>query len=221
MSPGLSLHGYVRRMQTKRHAAKRLIDGWRGRRQRGQSLVEFALVFPIFIVMMMGILEFSFLFNALLSIGHATRDAALIGAEAGNQSSADCAILETIENDVSSPADKSRIERIDIYQSDRNGNVVAGAVNTYTRTGSKTCQMPDGTSLTVPYSETSNGYPPEDRCNVVAGCPDIAPGRQLDTVGVKITYQHSWVTPLSNLLNLTGSGVQLVQSNAMRMEPIL
>ena len=66
---------------------------------RGQALVEFALVFPIFITMMMGILEFSFVFNAQLSVGHATRDSALIAAEAGNASGADCVILQQIENE--------------------------------------------------------------------------------------------------------------------------
>ena len=43
----------------------------------------------------------------------------------------------------------------------------------------------------------------------------------VDTVGVKITYRHSWVTPLANLVALGGTGTTLVQSNAMRMEPVL
>lgn len=192
---------------------------------RGQTLVEFALVFPIFMLLVIGIIEFAFVFNALLSIGHATRDAALIAAEAGNAASADCVILQTIEQDVSAPADLNRIQQVSIYRSNQNGAIIAE--NLYTRTGvmtpgpsATTCTLPNGSSLTVPYQATSTGYPFGSRCNVSAGCPDTAT-RPLDTIGVKIVYQHTWVTPLANLVSLGGSGVTLTQANAMRMEPVL
>jgi Flp pilus assembly protein TadG len=35
--------------------------------RRGQALVEFALVFPIYIVLLLGTIEFAFVFNAVLS----------------------------------------------------------------------------------------------------------------------------------------------------------
>jgi Flp pilus assembly protein TadG len=199
---------------------------WRRReRSRGQTLVEFALVFPIFVTMVMGMIEFSFVFNALLSVGHATRDAALIAAEAGNAASADCVTLETIERDVTVPADLTRIQEVSIYRSDRNGAVMAE--NLYTRTGvttpgpsATTCVLPDGSSLTVPYRATSYAYPYGTRCNIASGCPDNAT-RPLDTIGVRIAYRHTWVTPLANLVTLGGTGVTLTQANAMRMEPVL
>ncbi len=188
-----------------------------GTRRRGQALVEFALIFPIFITMMMGFIEFTFVFNALLSMGHATRDAALIAAEAGNAASADCVTLQTIENDVSAPTDKARIQQVAIYWTDSNGQTILGQ-NVYTRTGSTTCTLPDGTNLTVPYKLSgAAGYDITSRCNVLAGCGS----RKLDTIGVKISYQHTWVTPLANLVSLGGTGVTLTQSNAMRMEPVL
>ena len=81
-----------------------------------------------------------------------------------------------------------------------------------------TCLLPDNTSLTVPYKASSTSYPVTTRCNVLAGCGG---GRTLDTIGVKITYQHTWVTPLANLVSLGGSGATIVQANAMRMEPVL
>lgn len=184
----------------------------------GQALVEFSLVFPILITMIMGILEFTFVFNALLSIGHATRDAALVAAEAGNAAGADCVILRQVEKDLSAPTDAARVTNVSIYRSDQNGNVVGGQQNVYKRTGSTTCTLPDGAVVTVPYSTVSATYVDTTRCNVLAGCGS---GRTLDTVGVKITYQHTWVTPLANLVSLGGSGTTLTQSNAMRMEPVL
>jgi hypothetical protein len=200
--------------------------GHRGPGQGGQALVEFALVFPILITMMMGLLEFSFMFNALLSIGHATRDAALVAAEAGNASAADCIILQQIENDVTAPADPSRIVQVVIYRSDQNGAVYGGQENIYTRTGSTSCVLPGGQALTVPYSADPGEltYPTDSRCNVLAGdvLGGCLPGHDtVDTIGVKIEYRHTWVTPLANLVSLGGSGTTLVQSNAMRMEPVL
>ena len=191
-----------------------------GRRSQGQALVEFSLVVTIFITMTMGFIEFAFVFNALLSIGHATRDAALIAAEAGDDTGADCAILAQVEKDVSAPADPARITQVVIYRSDQNGAVIGGEQNVYLRTGTTTCQMSDGSSVTVPYSISGTaGYLPVDRCNVQVGCPDST--HPLETIGVKVVYQHAWVTPLANLVSLGGTGATLTQSNAMRMEPVL
>jgi len=195
----------------------------RRRRASGQTLVEFALTFPIFVSMMIGIIEFSLVYNALLSIGHASRDAALAAAEAGNSAFADCLILRVVEQDVSAPAADNRIQEVDIYRADQNGAVYGGQQNTYTRTGSTSCTMPDGSTLTVPYTATSSTYPASSRCDIIAGtaggCQSGHP--TVDTIGVKITYLHSWVTPLPNLVSLSGSGATLVQSTAMRMEPVL
>lgn len=185
--------------------------------------MEFALVFPIFVTMLMGIIEFSFMFHALLSIGHASRDAALVAAEAGDDSAADCVILQQVEEDVSAPAQADRIEQVVIYRANQNGTVLNGEQNVYTRTGSTTCTLPDNTVLTVPYTTSSASYPSTSRCNILAGSVGgCDAGRAtVDTIGVQISYRHTWVTPLANLVSLGGSGTTLVQSNAMRMEPVL
>lgn len=46
------------------------------RDSRGQALVEMALVLPIFILLVMGIIDFGRLFNAQISITHASREGA-------------------------------------------------------------------------------------------------------------------------------------------------
>ena len=86
----------------------------RASRARGQSLVEFALVFPIFFVLLMSLIEFGLVFNALLSINFATRDASLIAAEAGNAVGADCIILKKVENSIGAPANKAQIQTVEI-----------------------------------------------------------------------------------------------------------
>ena len=69
----------------------------RRRARRGQTLVEFALVFPIFITMLFGLIEFGFVFNAVLAVNYAARDGALAAAEAGDAAGADCVILDWVD----------------------------------------------------------------------------------------------------------------------------
>lgn len=200
----------------------------------GQALVEFALVIPIFLVLLMGLIEFAFLMNGILSINYASRDAALVGAEAGNGVGADCVILAKVEQDVTAPATAANITQVQIYWTnnvgqllDTNGNVTAGpgqAVDTYSRTGSTTCTFADGTKETVPYTLVGSAtYPDSVRCNDIGGttegCQPGHPG--LDTIAVSVTYHDTWRTPLHALLGLLGNGWTVTQSNPMRMEPVL
>ena len=75
----------------------------------------------------------------------------------------------------------------------------------------------------VPYANTPalNHYPPADRCNVINGASCALGQSQLDTIGVQITYNYTWHTPLKSLLGFTGGGWTVVKSNAMEMEPVL
>lgn len=189
------------------------------RRSRGQSLVEFALVFPIFFMLFMGIIEFAFAFNALLSVNFASRDATLVASEAASQSGADCSILAKIEADVKAPAKTSAITKIEVFRATSTGSQYSGAeITTFTRTGSLTCTMPDLTTAIVPYTRTGNGYPEAQRCNILAGCGGTH--TSVDHIGVRIYYTHNYVTPLRTFVSV-GSSFSFVRSNAMRMEPVL
>ena len=203
------------------------------RRADGQGLAEFALAIPIFLVLFMGILEFGFIFNALLSINFATRDAALIAAEAGSTAGtdasgrdvgADCLILRAVDADVTAPADRSRITEVRIYRSNLSGTQLGSLANVYQRGGPTTCTYATG-PVTVPYVLIGAvGYPGAARCDGVAGCPDDGSGfphAGLDTIGVQVGYQHLWRTPMSSMLGGGGSGYGLMKANATRMEPVL
>jgi Flp pilus assembly protein TadG len=184
----------------------------------GQALVEFALVIPVYLLIMLFLIEFGFVFNAVLETNYASRNAALFAAEAGNGPGSDCVILDAIENDMGAPADRSQILEVDIFRADQAGNPIPGEITTYTRTDSKTCTFPDGTSLTVPYEAVTNGYPEASRCNVLAGCSVGQP--TVDQVGVRIAYRHTWRTPIHGFI-LFGPSIQVERVNVMRMEPVL
>lgn len=199
-------------------------------RQRGQTLVEFSLILPLFLVIFFGIIEFAFQFNGQLSLNYATRDAALAAAEAGNNASADCLILQQIDRDLGPPTDDNRILTVHIFSADQTGHPVPGVEQTYTRGGSTTCG-----AITVPYSPGVASYPYYVRCSDLdrTSCSPIytsAGNTGVDIIGVRIDYGYRFVTPLGSVMTLlpgsgaplwSGTGMTMTAANAMRMEPVL
>ena len=162
---------------------------------RGQTLVEFALVFPLFITLLLGVVEFSFMFNATLGINFASRNASLVAAESGSSTLADCAILARIEHDITAPLIASQIQTVKIYRADRAGNPVPNVGNDYTRTGSMACVGCDAGS--EPYTPGAATYPMGQAptggcCDILGGCPSSIQSRRSHSIsiGVKITHRY-------------------------------
>jgi Flp pilus assembly protein TadG len=183
--------------------------------EHGQALVEFALVLPVFLLLIFGIVEFGFVYNAAVSVNLVSRVAALLAAEGGRTEGTDCMVLRAIERDMTSPATSTRISSVEIYWSDANGDQIASNVNVYTRIGSLTCTYASGT-ITVPYTLATAGYPETARCDVLAGCGGLH--TTVDDIGVRITYRHQWVTRFGQ--TIAGS-ITFQRSTAVRMEPTL
>ncbi len=225
----------MRPMSFRRSSAIRRPILRRGRSasaERGQALVEFAFIIPVFLALVTGIIEFSLAFNATLGVNRASQEAAHMAAIAGNLTGADCLVLREIETNVSTPAQPSRIRRVEIQRTALTGNVVH-ARSIWTRTGSTTCTMTDGSTISVPYTVSSNGYPVSARCNVLSGCPTLGADRTtVDNIGVLIEYRYDWVTPLGAILPMIGEsgpvaggeagrGWTFQKRNVFRMEPQL
>ena len=183
--------------------------------ERGQALVEFALVLPAFLLLVFGVVEFGLAFNAAVSVNFVSRAAALLAAEGGRSEGTDCMVLRAIEQDMTSPASPTRISSVEIYWSDSKGDQIASNVNIYTRSGSLTCAYASG-SITVPYTLGTERYPETERCDVLAGCGGLH--TTVDDVGVRITYTHQWVTYVGK--TIAGS-ITFQRSTAARMEPTL
>jgi Flp pilus assembly protein TadG len=190
-------------------------------------------MFPIFIVLLLGTIEFAFVFNAVLSANYATRDASLVGAEAGSNPGADCVVIAQVLADMKAPVDSANVTQIIIYRANLGGGPVGGsyaaAGNVWNRGGTTNCSAYGG-SANLPYTLLpANTHYPEGlpnlvtgvggRCTYLNGCPTNTLRRR-DTIGVQITYAYSWHTPLRNFVGL-GSSITVVRSNEMRAEPIL
>ena len=183
----------------------------RRRRSRGQSLVEFALVFPLFILLVMAVVEFAFAFNANLAIAFASRDAALVAAEAGDGLNSDCAIIQSVINDVGAPADAAQITSIEIYWSDQNGNYKnpdSSLKNLWNHTSGvhEDLQLPRRLAADRPLPagdlRLSRRHPLQRRRRLRRIAHAI--GRHDRRAGRTTTY--TWKTPMSGLVGLAGNG---------------
>jgi Flp pilus assembly protein TadG len=194
----------------------------RGDDAHGQALVEFALVFPIFFTLVMGLIEFAFMFNALLSINYSARDGALAAAEAGNLAGADCVIVMAVDNAVGPPAVDARIQKIEIYKANADGDMV-GSATVYTRneTFSNTATCAPISGPAIKYSRTADGYPELSRCNVLTGCDVLVATDSVDNIAVRVTYTHQFVTPLGNFAGGGSGSLTFNRTSVMRMEPVL
>ncbi len=61
--------------------------------QEGQSLVEFALVIPLLLIILMGIIEFGLMFNSFIVITNGSREGARLASLGGT----DTEIVERVE----------------------------------------------------------------------------------------------------------------------------
>jgi Flp pilus assembly protein TadG len=177
-------------------------------------LVEFALVIPIFLVLVVAIAEFAFLLTVKTGITFASQDGTQYAAELGNATDADCYILQRIEADVQAPVDASRIQSVSIFWTNLTGANLGA--DTWNRSGTHLCNN----GVTIPYTQMTNGYPAANRCNVVlaTGCATGHTG--VDWIGVTITYAYQWITPLPGMIGLGGSPPTFVETNTSRLEPI-
>ena len=190
----------------------RLIGQPRSRRRdsRGQAMVEFAMVFMVFITVIVAIAEFAFFLTIKIAVTNAAQDAAQLASELGNTSYADNIILQLVEKEMGAPVDKSKIASVEIISTDLYGKTNNGE-DFWQRTGSTTVTI-NSVAVTVPYTETTKTYLEASRCNVIL----VTVCGGVDWIGVKIIYNYSWVTPLPSLVGLGATAPQIVQTSVSR-----
>jgi len=66
--------------------------------QKGQSIVEFAIILPILLLVVMGIFQFGLMFNAYLTVENVTREGARTGALGGSNTEIKSVIVSAAFN---------------------------------------------------------------------------------------------------------------------------
>ena len=183
-----------------------------GRRRRagGQGLTEFAIVLPVCLMVLLGILEFGIAFTHHLSLEYATREGARMGAALAHGSKTfDCktvddqvvAAVQRVLTSSGAQVDINQVSEIRIYQADGAG-AQEGPVNVWKLgAGPKV----DGTPLLFKYS--SGNWDACSRKNDGF--------EKTDSIGISLIYNYRYVTPLGSLLGLVGTPVMTMSDRTV------
>lgn len=177
----------------------------RGRRQqRGQTLVEFALVAPLLLTVIFGTIEFCFLYQSANTVGFAAREGARVGAVLGpTDSAADSKIVQAIFDATTNGSALlfSEITMIEIFKSNESGAVPAPLTGACAQHANE--DVYDGQGNACP---GTLGWPPASR---------NATFNAADYLGVRITFDYNWVTSFVSAaqgsLQMTSVSIQLIE----------
>lgn len=186
---------------------EKLVDSGapRSRRDSGATLVEFAIVLPLLLLLMIGILETGVAFYEYLTIERATLEGVRTASFTGTTLGADCETINTVV-DAFPPGFVERIDRIEIYKADLNGDQLPGATNIWRyKDGTDPLDCADGWN-------TTELWPAPSRQTVAGTSPGFPP---LDIIGVRIRLDRSWIT---NFPPFTGT-YRIDERSILRMEP--
>jgi hypothetical protein len=188
------------------------------RRGRGQSLVEYAMTVPVFLLILLGMLEFGFAFSHHLTMEYSTREGARTGASLANGSTQTActevddhviAAVQRVLTGAGSQLALNRIGEIRVYKASATGQEL-GPVNVWKLGAGPTIE---GTALK--FHETSTGWSACGRKNVQTGTSD-----RVDSIGVSITYDYDFVTPLGSLMGIVGEPtLHMTDRTVMSLNP--
>jgi Flp pilus assembly protein TadG len=187
---------------------------------RGQSVIEFALIIPVFMVLLLGMLEFGFLFSHHLTLTYATREGARTGATLANGSrevacdtdpNVDDYVIAAVQRVLTSPGSQvplGQVSQIAIYRASSTGDELA--TNLWVP-GTSTTSV-DGQALRFVRSGGTN-WNPCTRNNSSSGSGP-------DSIGVRITYNYIFTTPLGTMTGISGSNrLTVTDRSVMALNP--
>ena len=166
-------------------------------RDRGAALLEFALVAPLFFLVVFGGIEIGLLFRSHLAVEDASRTAARVASVERDNVDADRAILERIDRLTKNL--NGDVTKVVIYNADTLASEIPADCLTASRAG--ICN----------YYETTDG----DVAALATGSLETALGsddrRQFENLGIYIEYDYQFVTGFFDSTTLSSTSVEVVE----------
>ena len=173
-------------------------SGEGGHSQRGASALEFALVLPVIVFMIFGIIETGFIVRDLVSIRSAAEDGVRSASVAANTPTADFKILNAVKGHLGIP--KSNIVRIVVYKASGPGVAPSASCKAGAPLSGEQCNVytaADFNRTSVAFGCKSGG-PDLRYCPTNRGVTISNP----DWLGVYVKAQHTGLSGIFNA-NLT------------------
>jgi Flp pilus assembly protein TadG len=196
-----------------------------GRSQRGQGLTEFALIVPVFTLLLLGMLEFGLAFNHYMTLEYGTREGARVASALANGGSGNCiagtdlyaideqtiAAVQRLLKSPGSPVNLADISEIRTYRATSTGEQQGSQANVWRYTPGAG-PLVDGAR--IDFTRTSHGWPVCSRNNATPNP---------DSVGVRINYSYRLSTPLGAIMRMLGGDqgatIPIVDRTVMALNP--
>lgn len=149
-------------------------------------MTEFALVLPLFLLLILSVMEFSMAFKTHLAYDQAITDAVRAGSAAGVDSNADGEILSALSSALAGDH-LSSIQKVTIYRASPATGLPdgSGAVNTYAY---NTSTQSFAISGTVGWSSSVRCVNEQPETSGLTACTS-----GLDELGVEVDYTYTFV----------------------------
>ena len=195
--------------------------------ERGVVLVEMALVAPLLILLVLGIMEFGLAFRNRLTVSNGTQSAGRVAAALGNQEDSDMAVLQAVEQSLGilPGSGGGIIKHVQIWKSNGSGSPASscGAVgaggancNWYAYNPSLPCNW-------NPCPDPNNGSPPTYGGGFAPAGRDVTLDSDgLDTVGITVLFAHDWITgvlPIADVSCASNGSNCWADTALFRLEP--
>jgi len=197
------MHLFHRRRRSRAGARTRDDAPRRSRRERGAAALEFALVAPLFLLVVFGGIEIGLMFRSHLALQDMSRSAARVASIQRDNVDADREILQRVVNGAAS----------------LNGTVTKVIIfHAPTLDAELPPSCIDGTDSPASQAGLCNAYGPE-YVDVADGSASIETGltsvqrHQWENLGVYIEYDYEYVTGFFDKITLSASTVEVVELN--------
>jgi Flp pilus assembly protein TadG len=182
----------------------------RRRQQRGAVLIEAAIVMPLLITLVMGIIEFGMVFSDMQTVGSATRAGVRSGVAYSRQDAFDEQAVDAVASALTARTTGEPLE-LWIYQVEREADNAVG-FDAGAPVGHPT--FDDCTTRCLKYTwDTVNDLWVLDTSTSWDAGDQNACSLPLDQMGVRIKVRHDMVT------GLFGDSITLTDKTVMRLEP--
>jgi Flp pilus assembly protein TadG len=186
-----------------------------------------SILLPVYLMLLLGMLEFGLAFDHLLSISYASREGARVGAaltngggtlgcgtgQSPNAGSVDPQIAAAVERVLTSPGSLVEIQNVSqirIYLATSTGAETTGKVNVWTY-AEGAGPIVDGSR--VDFIASSSPWTPCSRSNSLPAA----------SIGVALVYRYDFTTPLGGILAIVGghgqSSLPIQDKTVMAMNP--
>lgn len=173
------------------------------RRDQGTSILEFAIVLPVLMLIVIGIAEFGLGFRDMATVNSATREGARVASAVGDDSSADCVAIEAAAAALIG-VDIDNVQQVWIFKAGADGTPITGKRQVFRP--AIAADVAATLVCSAGWVQLENGYPPATRSIVSSN---------LDLLGVRVIFEHEWATqfpPFTGVETWTADTI-------MRLEP--